>query len=98
MANVTGSLPTHSPSSSNAAAELDAAKNSREVMILGKAGKVENLEEASAEKVAVRTGAFKADVVILFSERVNQHPIRFDMAVAAAGEISAQRMILEFPR
>jgi hypothetical protein len=40
MENVTGSFPTHSPSSSNAVAELDAAKNSREAMILGKAGKV----------------------------------------------------------
>ena len=46
----------------------------------------------------MRAGAFKADVRVIFGEGINQHPIRLDVAVAAAGKISAQRMILEFRR
>src|ERR1019366_1264498 len=46
----------------------------------------------------MRAGAFKADVRVFFGERVNQHPIRLDMAVPAARKVSAQRVILEFRR
>jgi hypothetical protein len=35
---------------------------------------------------------------IFLSERINQHPVRLDMTVAAAGKVSAQRVILECRR
>lgn len=56
------------------------------------------LKIPSAKQVAVRAGAFKADVRTVFRQRVNQNPIRLDVAVAAAGKISAQRMVFVFRR
>ena len=50
------------------------------------------------KQVAVRSRAFKADVGIVFGQRVNQNPVGFDVAIAAAGEIAAQRMILALRR
>ena len=40
----------------------------------------------------------EADVRTVFRQRVNQNPIRLDVAVAAAGKISTQWMILVFRR
>jgi len=42
----------------------------------------------------MRAGAFQAEMRVVFRQRVNQQPIRFDMAITAAGEISTQRVIL----
>jgi hypothetical protein len=47
-----------------------------------------------SKQIAVRPGALKADVRVIFRERVNQNPIRFNVAIAAAGKISPQRMVL----
>ena len=44
------------------------------------------------------TGAFKTDVGVIFGERIDEQPVRFDMAITAACEISAQRVILEHLR
>jgi hypothetical protein len=52
----------------------------------------------SPKQITVRAGAFKTHMRVFFGERVNQHPIRLDMAIAAANKISAQRMFLEFRR
>ena len=52
----------------------------------------------SAEQIAVGTGAFKADMGVLFGEGVDQNPVRLDMAIAGAGELTAQRMIAVFQR
>ena len=41
------------------------------------------------------TGAFKTDVGVIFGERIDEQPVRFDVAITAACEISAQRVILE---
>ena len=46
------------------------------------------------EQIAVRSRAFKTNVGIVFCQRVNQNPIRLNMAIAAAGKVSTQRMIL----
>ena len=40
----------------------------------------------SAEQVAVGAGAFEANVGASFRERIDQHPIRFDVAIAAPNE------------
>ena len=53
---------------------------------------------ASAEQIAVRTGAFKADARVFFRKRINQHSIWLDMAIAATCKVSTQRVILEFRR
>ena len=44
----------------------------------------------------MRAGAFEANVV--FFQRVNEHPIGFDMAIPASGKFSAQWMVLVFGR
>ena len=41
------------------------------------------------------TGAFKTDVGVIFRERVNQQPVRFDVAITAASKITPERVILE---
>jgi len=46
----------------------------------------------------VRARALQADVRVIFGKRINQNPIRFDMAITAAGEIAAQRMIFVLRR
>ena len=61
-------------------------------------GQCEPPSRPSAEQIAVRAGALKADVCAFFGEGINQQPIRFDMAIAAVGEISAERMILALRR
>ena len=42
----------------------------------------------------MRAGAFQPDMVPVFGQRVYQQPVRFNVAVAAAGKVSAQRVIL----
>lgn len=44
------------------------------------------------------TSAFQADVLAIFCKGVNQEPVRFNMAVTAAGKISAQWVILVWGR
>ena len=39
------------------------------------------------------SGALKPDVATAFSERVYQKPVRFDVAIAAARKVAAQRVI-----
>jgi hypothetical protein len=50
------------------------------------------------EEITVGSGALKADVGMVFCEGVNQNPVWFDVAIAAAGKISAQWVILAFWR
>src|ERR1017187_10433007 len=50
------------------------------------------------EQIAVRSRAFKTDVGIVFGQCVNQDPIRLHVAIAAAGKVSAQRMVLVLRR
>ena len=52
----------------------------------------------SAKQIAVRAGAFKANVCAFFGEGVNEQPVRLDMTITAAREISTQRVILVFRR
>ena len=40
-------------------------------------------------------GAFETDVGVIFGERIDEQPVRFDVAITVACEISAQRVILE---
>ena len=40
-------------------------------------------------------GAFETNVGVIFRERIDEQPVRFDVAITAACEISAQRVILE---
>ncbi len=60
--------------------------------------------EVLTKQIAMRTCAFKALVGaifrerIFFRERIYQPPVRFQMAVAAAGEVAAQGMILVLRR
>ena len=46
----------------------------------------------------MRAGAFQPDMVPVFGERVDQKPVGFNVTVAAAGKIAAQRVILELRR
>jgi hypothetical protein len=48
------------------------------------------------KNVAVRAGAFEANLVIL--QRVNENPVRFDVAIPASGKLSSQWMIPVFRR
>jgi hypothetical protein len=41
------------------------------------------------------SGALKPDVASFFSDRINQKPVWFDMAVTVALKVAAQRMIPE---
>jgi hypothetical protein len=41
----------------------------------------------------VRAGEFQPDMRVLFGQRVNQQPVRLDMAIATAGKVSTQWMI-----
>jgi hypothetical protein len=50
----------------------------------------------SLKQIAVRTGAFEAHVVAF--EGVDQHPIRLNVAIAAAAPGSTQRMVTELWR
>jgi len=53
---------------------------------------------ASAEQIAVRSRAFETDMRTVCCQRVNQNPIRRQMAIAAAGKMSAQGMVFVFRR
>ena len=44
------------------------------------------------------SSALKPDVASFFSDRINQKPVWFDMAVTAALKIAAQRMVPELRR
>jgi hypothetical protein len=46
------------------------------------------------EQISMGSGALKPDVATFLSERVNQKPVRFDVAVTAARKVAAQRVIL----
>ena len=52
----------------------------------------------SAKQIAVRARAFKPDMAAVLRERVDQNPVRFHMTVAAAGEVTAQRMVFVLRR
>jgi len=52
----------------------------------------------SAEQIAVRAGALEANVHVIFRKRADQHPIRLNMAIAAAREMTALRVIFELLR
>jgi hypothetical protein len=40
-------------------------------------------------------GAFETNVGVIFRERIDEQPVGFDMAIATAGEISTEWVILE---
>ena len=61
-------------------------------------GQCELLCCPSAEQIAVRAGALKANMCASFGEGINQQPIRFDMAIAAAGKFSTERVVPAFRR
>ena len=44
------------------------------------------------------TRAFKPDMAAVFRERVDQNPVRFNMAVAAARKVTAQRVVFVLRR
>jgi hypothetical protein len=46
----------------------------------------------------MRAGTFEADVQAFVRDRLYQQPVRFDVTIPAAGEISPQRMIPVFER
>lgn len=52
-----------------------------------------HVSEFSTKQIAMCAGAFKPDVRGFFGKRINQQPVRFNVAVATAGKVSAQRVI-----
>ena len=42
----------------------------------------------------MRASAFQTEMFAIFGERINQQPVRFNVTIAAARKISAQRVIL----
>lgn len=43
----------------------------------------------------MRAGAFQPDVGVVLRERVDEHPVRFNMAVTIARKIASQRMVFQ---
>ena len=59
---------------------------------------VDNKQHSSSKQVTVRARPLESNVGVLFCQRINKKPIRFEVTVAAAEEFATQRMIFKLRR